>query len=273
MNLKEFILANITLEDGRTFALDCPYCGGRGKFSATVADTMVLYNCYRASCVDYRGKPTRGALHLNLTPEARINALKTKKRGNQGSDELGCTLPWVVPDYWIDGIGDAECAKYMKDKHMWEAFTEKRFRPLYDPALRRFIFPIKNSYGEIIGAIGKSLIGATPKTLNYNRAYLQPFVCGHGRKSVLLVEDCASAVAATRNPEMAGIALLGTHMREEFIPHLSPYKVVYIALDQDAYSKSIKLREQLMPYIKNVNIVRLTKDIKDMTDDEYKQLI
>lgn len=267
MNLKDYIIDAIQpIEEGRTVYIDCPVCSGKGKFSATVKDDMVLHNCFRASCDHTK---SRGAIPLSLDPESRIKALKIKK---EMRDIQGCTLPWVVPDYWIDGIGDGQCAQYMKDKHMWQAYKDGLFRPLYDPAERRFVFPIKNSYGDIIGAIGRTLSGANPKTLNYNRTYLQPFVCGIGRKNVLLVEDCASAVAATRNPDMAGMALLGTHMRIEFIPHLSPYQTVHIALDPDAYGKSIKLQKQLTPYIKNVNIVKLDKDIKDMTDEEYATL-
>ena len=120
----------------------------------------------------------------------------------------------------------------------------------------------------VVGGVGRSLENAWPKTLNYNDNYTQPFTCGNG-KIALLVEDCASAVAASRNLDVTGVALLGTNIRKDFITHLFKYSMVYIALDPDAYSKSFKLKGQLTPYLKDVRVLKLENDIKDLTDKQY----
>jgi DNA primase len=150
---------------------------------------------------------------------------------------------------------------------MMDVYKAGGFRPMYDPAERRFVFPIKKD-GKVVGGIGRSLIGAYPKTLNYNETYTLPFTCGTG-KIALLVEDCASAVAASRHPDITGIALLGTNIRKDFIHAMTSYDWVGIALDPDAYKKSIRLKKQISPYVKDARILKLPNDIKDLSDVSY----
>jgi hypothetical protein len=231
----------------------------------TTIEGGYIYNCYRASC---ERKYSSGLARLALSIEQRLGALKTRQEKVSQED-----VAWQVPDYWIDGIGDAACHDYMVEKHMMQAYKEGLFRPMYDPAERRFIFPIKDSLGHIIGAVGKTLIRATPKIKNYNRTFTRPFTCGKFPKAII-VEDCASAVAATR-AGYTGIALLGTHLKKDFIEYLSApqYTSLGIALDPDAYSKSIQMKKVLDSYVKNVYILRLPKDIKDATDEELKGVL
>ena len=44
------VLKKISLAEGERKTLDCPFCGGRRKFSITKLDGMLLWNCFRASC-------------------------------------------------------------------------------------------------------------------------------------------------------------------------------------------------------------------------------
>lgn len=246
-----------SLKEGQTFRGDCPECGGWNSFTASISNGTFLYNCYKASC------DAKGVWFVNLSPEERLERLK-----NRGVDKD--TGKFVKPDYWIDGIGSDACITYMQKTNMFSSYKEGRFRPMYDPAERRFVFPIKDN-NVVVGGIGRSLEGGWPKTLNYNANYTIPFSCGSGPVA-LLVEDCASAVAASRNHNVTGVALLGTNLRKDFIPHLAKYDVVYVALDPDAYSKSLKLKRQLTAYLKDVRILRLENDIKDLDDSQYKRV-
>lgn len=252
--IRDYIIEN--MPDSGTARIKCPICSGSNTFTITNHGGALVYNCYRASCDK---QLSSGVVFLELSLEERR---KVFKEGNKKAE-----LQWTHPSYWIDGTGDETCRKYMEDKHMLGAYKKGLFRPMYDPAERRFIFPIKDDFGAIIGAIGRSMVGAMPKVLNYSKKYLKPFICGKYDKA-LLVEDCASAVSATRR-EYTGVALMGTHLKKEYIPHLSKYKQVGIALDADAYAKSFKMKRELDNYLKNVYIVRLPKDIKDMTDIEF----
>ncbi len=254
------------MTEGQTIRTRCIVCNGQDTFTITHHGGVIVHNCYRASCDKTLSS---GAVFLDLSVEDRRKAFLVKREKEGATRGQGNILDWTHPSYWIDGIGDEQCRQYMVDKHMMLAYKEGLFRPMYDPAERRFIFPIKDNNGLIVGAVGRTLVGAKPKTLNYNRSYNRPFVCGSFDKAVV-VEDCASAVSVTRLG-VTGVALLGTHLREDFIPHLSPYKAVGIALDPDAFGKSFKIKRTLDNYLKNVYIIRLPKDVKDMTDDELNR--
>lgn len=245
-----------TFREGSTFRGYCPSCGGRDTFTAIVSGGMVLYNCYRAGC------DAAGRYNINLSTEEKVSYLKERH------SRIQAELPhFVMPDYWIDGIGNDQCVSYMTKTNTLSSFIEGRFRPMYDPAERRFVFPIREG-SEVVGGIGRSLIGAYPKTLNYNEQYIKPFKCGTG-KIALLVEDCASAVAATRSPLVSGVALLGTNVRQDFILALSEYEWIGVALDPDAFSKSIRVRAKIAPFVKDARILKLPKDIKDLDDAAY----
>lgn len=257
--IKDYVLSILMpFTEGKSCRVDCPSCGGWNTLSTAYLNGTVLWNCYKASC------DARGVWFPNLSSEERLERLK-----NRGVDKD--TGKFVKPDYWIDGIANDACLAYMLKTNMMSSYRDGRFRPMYDPAERRFVFPIKVD-NVVVGGVGRSLENAWPKTLNYNDNYTKPFTCGTG-KVALLVEDCASAVAASRNPDVTGVALLGTNIRKDFITHLFNYDTVYVALDPDAYSKSFKLKGQLTAYIKDVRVLKLNKDIKDLDDDQYSRVI
>lgn len=258
--IREYILSHgLDLEEQATVRTRCPVCGGNDTFTISKHKDVLIHNCYKAACDRILSS---GAVYLELDVETRRRLFLERREKN--THKTDTFLEWTHPTYWIDGIGDESCRQYMVDKHMMDAYKQGLFRPMYDPAERRFVFPIKNQAGVIIGAVGRTLVGASPKVLNYSRTYTQPFVCGRGDKA-LLVEDCASAVSATR-AGYTGVALLGTHLKSEFIPHLAKYSSIGIALDPDAYNKSFTMKKLLDSYIKNVYIVRLEKDIKDLQE-------
>lgn len=259
MDMKTYILSHLNAHtEGSTYRGYCPSCGGQATFTATVKMDAIVFGCYRAGC-DVAGK-----VYLKLSVEDRLKRLKYRNE----HPEL---LEFVKPDYWIDGLGNDACLHYMQSTNMMSSYREERFRPMYDPAERRFVFPIKQD-GKVVGGIGRSLIGEWPKTTNYNETYKQPFTCGTGSVA-LLVEDCASAVAASRNPSVTGIALLGTNIRQDFIPYFSQYSWVGVALDPDAYSKSMRLKQKLSAYLKDIRILKLPNDIKDLDDQTYDTFI
>jgi hypothetical protein len=259
MQMKPFIFSIVTnFTEGTTVRTYCPVCGGKDCFTASVHGDAILYNCYKAGC------GTAGKVYLQLSSEERIARVKYRNT----RPELSV---FTKPDYWIDGIGSDGCLSYMQKTHMLDMYKAGKFRPMYDPAERRFVFPIKDN-GKVVGGIGRSLVGEYPKTLNYNESYTRPFTCGEGAIG-LLVEDCASAVAAARNSAITGVALLGTNIRQDFITHFAKYAVVAICLDPDAYKKSFKLAKQLSPYLKDIRVVKAPNDIKDLNDEDYKDFL
>lgn len=250
-------------KEGSTFRGYCPSCGGRDSFTAWVSGQAIIYNCYRAGC-DVLEEPPYGRFNLKLSPEEKIAYLKRKRIEE-------AKAPFEAPDYWIEGLGSPECVSYMTKNNMMDVFKAGNFRPMYDPAERRFVFPIREG-SKVVGGIGRSLIGAYPKTYNYNESYTKPFICGTG-DIALLVEDCASAVAAARCDKVTGVALLGTNIRQDFILSLTNFKWVGIALDPDAYKWELRKKVQLSPYIKDIRVLKLSKDIKDLDNISYESFI
>jgi 5S rRNA maturation endonuclease (ribonuclease M5) len=113
----------------------------------------------------------------------------------------------------------------------------------YSPSLGRIILPIYKE-GKLLGWQGRQLDGAGPKYLNVSGVEKPLFnsreeMCGSSRtnnKFVVLVEDMLSAIRVSRayeNTVVDGVALLGTHSRDDLAQQLALYKYVYVWLDND----------------------------------------
>ena len=53
------IIKAIRITDGGRKTIDCPFCGGRKKFTIDKFDGKIVWNCYKASCTTkgaYSGK-------------------------------------------------------------------------------------------------------------------------------------------------------------------------------------------------------------------------
>ena len=44
------IIQNIKLSDGDRKTIDCPFCGGKKKFTIDKYDGKIVWNCYKANC-------------------------------------------------------------------------------------------------------------------------------------------------------------------------------------------------------------------------------
>ena len=252
MHIRDYIKAiAITLPPEATTRDNCPECGGYKTLTITMVNGRAVYNCFRASC---NLKPNSVGITRGAKDRVQLLQHTTMPEGKQS---------FSIPPYWVDGIGGNDCLEYMKSKHMMQTYERGLFRPMYDPAERRFIFPIRDSGGVVVGAFGRALDNRQPKVLNYMQSYDVPFVCGVGNE-LWLVEDGASAVSVTRREGAVGMALLGTVLKQALIPFIMPYAKVVVALDADAYHKAFKIKKTLSSYHNRVQIFKLSKDIKDM---------
>lgn len=88
---------------------------------------------------------------------------------------------------------------------------------------------------------------------------------------IIIVEDQLSAIRAS--DYLTSVALLGTHLNDERVQELRAAKTrpIYLALDNDAIGTAVKhvvKYKSLLP----MQLVRLSKDIKDMTHEEADRL-
>jgi hypothetical protein len=87
---------------------------------------------------------------------------------------------------------------------------------------------------------------------------------------IVIVEDIVSAARMASYTTAA--CLLGVNLTEEKVVDLSEAAAgtYWLALDADAFSRCVSTVVRLK---QRLNMLRLDKDIKDMTEDEFSELV
>lgn len=233
------IIKQISMREGQSRNIDCPFCGGRKKFTITkTEDGMTLWNCYRASCPvkgSYQGRRTAASLRKSLEnkPLAKIEKRITP-----------------IPAITKNVRNEDAALQFLIDHNCLEAYDNGYIDIRYAPAEKRVLFYTNDG----LGATGRSLAGHKAKWWSYGDVSKGIHV-GVGDTAVL-VEDTPSACAVSRIKGYVGVALLGTNITEQIRNTLKVYKNMYIVLDNDASVKAISLARSLS----NAAKVRLTKD-------------
>lgn len=251
MNLIQRLIDQTT---ATSFRANCPYCGGNNSLSVNKIDGEYKYKCFKAHCT------IAGNYHTGFT----INEIKQK------ISKVVEHKSFALPEHFVKGIANDLVYGYLRDNACLPAVLAGKAKIAYDPKENRAVFLIYNGI-EIKGAVGRALNShVKPKSKIYQGSLTYPFICGHA-DTLVVVEDCASACAVTRVPNVAGLALLGTYMKPEYVPVIAKYKNVIIALDSDANAKALTVNK-LIKYYTNSKVVLLPKDIKNMTQEEVECL-
>ena len=108
-----------------------------------------------------------------------------------------------------------------------------------------------------------------PDTTLFRSKKSNPFICGT-HKTAVLVEDCASTCAVSS--VVTGVALLGTSLSEQYIPHLKKYNEVLVALDRDATAKSFDIASKLCYTIPS-KVVMLDDDLKYYNEEKIREIL
>lgn len=104
----------------------------------------------------------------------------------------------------------------------------------------------------------------------------QPWNCWYrnGHRHIVVVEDQISALRTASY--VTGVAIMGTGLSEEKLEEIArvakPTTRVWIALDKDATTKAIKMLKHYRLYVPNLNVLMLSKDIKNMSHQEILAL-
>ena len=229
--------------------VDCPMCHGTNTLSIAKQNGVVKYLCFKLSCGI---KGTMDDLTLGDVKE-RVSG------GKQVSLDK-----WIVPEHFVLGIANEECLSLIERYNCLGAYKLGLFKCGFDPQENRLVIFILDELGSITGAIGRALHPrkGVPKTLNY--AIETPFICNPGQENLVLVEDCFSAIAVTRLQGYSGMSLMGTNLKASYIPSITKYNNVIIALDADAKNKALKIKNYLDFYHRHVYVKFIPKDIKDI---------
>lgn len=240
-----------TLGEGETVAGElCPFCKGgtTGEHTLSVSrrDGVLYWNCHRSSC------PFRGASSRAGRGQTATQTVQT--RGAVGRMLVRESEP--IP---------AELREYIRDRYG----ITGRHAALYGLGWieDRLSLPVQDLQGNVVGVNLRSLTGATPKAKLHTEDGAIAWYVNHTSPDVIIVEDQLSAIRAS--DFLTSVALLGTNLNEE-----RAYEIksgcsgnCYLALDADAWNKAVQYAIKFRSLL-GLRLLKLDKDIKDMTNEE-----
>lgn len=242
MNFKTYI-NDLNISEGDSIRSDCPSCRGRKTFTVTKMEGKVLYNCYKLGC------NTRGVEATGYTKREIGERLSRLKDDTPSVDEF------IMPDHITHDISNYKLQNFIKRWNISDVYV------MYDVRDDRIVFPIRDSRGKLIDAIGRSLSYSSIKWMRYG-GEADYYLSGSSASFAIIVEDVVSAIVASNTFNVAGVAILGTSLNAKHREFLSSYETVLVALDPDATSKTLAYTIDLRNYISTVKAVPLVDDIK-----------
>jgi len=253
--LSDFI-DTLDLHVDATYRCDCPVCGGKNTFTVTNDAGKVLYNCYKNSC------KVSGLSKVQMSAEAVMHKLNGSESHTEAEYQEFVKPPYLTYLTQDDSSVNAFVSKWNLDPDDL----------LYDIRQSRVVFKVYTENALLVDAVGRSLIGQTPKWLRYADSPF-PYAVGSGGIGVV-VEDVISAYAVGREfMQASGIALLGTQLTEFHKQYLSKwYDRLIIALDPDAFDKTISIAKELRAYVPRVMAMKLTDDLKYCRQEDMDNL-
>lgn len=251
----QLLLQYSYLGDGQSEAGQlCPVCRGGSTGETTLSISRVgerlLWKCHRASCgwSGFSGsKQTSSYGGRTRPPILRGVVGRTHYREAE-----------KLPD---------EIAELLQTKYY---LNHKQLSTLgWNDHYSRVVIPVMSWSAEMIGSVLRSETGAQPKALSYTEDNAVGFFRNRHTDKLIIVEDMYSAMRAQLH--MNSACILGTHLnteRIEFIRASQP-GVVYLALDADAYDKTISYVKKFRNDLRMIP-VKLPKDLKNMSPSELE---
>jgi hypothetical protein len=165
--------------------------------------------------------------------------------------------------------------QYIVDKYRFE-FKKFYVQRYVQEGDRCTIWPMHAYNGEVKGAIVKPFSGQYKSlTYKYDTEYngLSWYRDARGisNPQVFVVEDPVSALALFQMKGCA-VSLNGTNLNQDRMDDMLSRKwQIVLMLDADATHKAIKYCTQYGPDV--LRVVRLTRDVKNMSADEVQELL
>jgi DNA primase len=174
---------------------------------------------------------------------------------------------FIIPKHFINIPTSTASILLLKEYNIFYLWEEGYLSFYYDVKQNRLVFPIEKD-NKYVNAIGRSLGKEKPKWYIYGNE-THPFVVGNYDTAVI-VEDCISA-CRLHSINMTGVAILGTSLKQSYIPTMRKFKKLYVCLDKDATSKAFDIANELMYYV-DTEVKILDDDIKYLNQEELKEL-
>ena len=242
----------MSMEDGETSALHCPFCNADHEnklYLTKTGDGAGLYQCKRASC------GAAGSLGEHTGTIRKI-------------------APTFKPKLFTRSLSPlkAEHRNYLLDKY--EITNTRGIR--YDAKEDVLAFDLQTAQGTGWGVQTKyewHRPEHRSKSCLYTERNVPKIHYEHpiGRGTCVLVEDWLSA--RKLSSIIPTVALLGTHLPEEAALDIRKYyDSLLLALDYDAVEKARKLREAWKGLFMSIDIVLLKRDVKDTAYHTLQQV-
>ena len=253
----ELLLSYDGLGDGITLAGElCPACRGGSTeectLSVTKEDGKLKWYCHRASC-EFAGAEYSGSNYSRPSTTKQVSC-----RGVVG--RILAKRSEAIPD----SIKEELFQKYsITDTHT------ARWGIGWDEQSRRIVLPVLGTNQEQLGAALRTLDKTVkPKTLSHTEQGAMAWYTNHTTKALIIVEDQLSAIRSA--DYMNSCALLGTNLSDERMEVIreAKFSPIYLALDKDAWSVAVKYAIKY-----RLQLLRLNKDIKNMTNEEASCLL
>lgn len=211
------------------------------------------YHCFRATCARGSGVIPHISLDQPTRKEFKPNEYKDMLRPLSGGEKSYLHKRFEITEQQVQEQGI-----------------------MFNPTRCTYIFPIRDIRGYTVGYVDRDFTGTRDlKAISYwfNDVPKLHFVLqGKIGGTCLVVEDIPSAIKAGKF--VSTTALLGSHITDAQASHLSRlFSTIVLALDEDAFLKAIKLQRRYRFYFADFQLLRLTKDIKNMTYNEIEKLL
>ena len=259
-NYQVKVINGMSVQPDTDVRIDCPFCSHNKTFTLKNIDGKIMWNCFYALC------NAKGMISRDMSPEELKKYLSASDDAVELSPKIECDFK--LPHHFTSVHSNARCLEYIKQNNCYTAMKKGLAKIMYDPKQDRAVFVIKEQ-NKVVGAVGRAILSSTyPKWFVYGKKS-NPFICGT-HKTAVLVEDCASACAVSS--VVTGVALLGTSLSEQYIPHLKKYNEVLVALDRDATAKSFDIASKLCYTIPS-KVVMLDDDLKYYNEEKIKEIL
>lgn len=240
----------------------CPKCfGGRsneGSLSVTRSDYTLLYKCHRAAC-DFAGKASvvgGGGGQQTVGDGARKRI--------SGQDRYAALGRGRIPE----GIRAWLAQKYhLSEYHFAKGGLSWTKDHSTGPVAGRLVMPVVDEGMTLYGYTARKLDDQPgPKTLSFFENKRGAWYFNPSSLDVIIVEDQLSAIRASKY--INAVALMGTDIPEAVLNTLRDKAgKIFLALDKDAYRKSLKITMKNAARIK-LTPIKVPKDLKDMNEHE-----
>jgi len=239
----------INIGQGRT---TCPTCAGGKSREVSLSirhsqDGLISMKCFRASC---------GWFGLTM-PDGNLK-FQTK--------------PVKLASFYDDDtltLRDSPMLEYLQDTYGIKEDSALSHGWLQSASLTTLVMPVLSPYGLERGVATRTF--RDPKRCYTYKATAQPWLdwwYTDSKAPIVLVEDCISA-CRLHGLGYTAVSLLGTNLNTEQAKEIDKQasSQVYLALDRDAFVKSLKLRDK-HKHILDMSPICLDEDIKNIASDD-----